>query len=169
VDQRRGGVNSACPPPCGDRPQDSATGELMQGQPAYCGEHLNDVLLEGQERGPAWCRVPRKTRSACDGVHPEFPGAKGRPSAPGAALFPRVSGETWAHHPPAGWSCGGGRVGVLFSKSPRGRPARSWEPEAANPLNFKTRFWLRFCALPVVGGGGLSAGVGPGSGICVGG
>ena len=43
-----------------------------------------------------------------------------------------------------GWSCGGARVGVLFSKSPRGRPAESWEPEAANPLNFKTGSGRRF-------------------------
>jgi hypothetical protein len=43
-----------------------------------------------------------------------------------------------------GWVCGGGVVGVLFSKSPRGRPARSWEPEAANPLNFKTGSGRRF-------------------------
>jgi hypothetical protein len=35
-------------------------------------------------------------------------------------------------------------VGVLFSKSPRGRPAESWEPEAANPLNFKTGSGRRF-------------------------
>ena len=35
-------------------------------------------------------------------------------------------------------------MGVLFSKSPRGRPAESWEPEAANPLNFKTGSGRRF-------------------------
>ena len=44
----------------------------------------------------------------------------------------------------SGWVCGGGVVGVLFSKSPRGRPAESWEPEAANPLNFKTGSGRRF-------------------------
>ena len=47
-----------------------------------------------------------------------------------------------------GLSCGGVGVGVLFSKSPRGRPAGLLGTGGGeSPKIFEARIWLAFCAL----------------------
>jgi len=60
-----------------------------------------------------------------------------------------------------GWSCGGGVVGVLFSKSPRGRPAEMLGTGGGQSPKFQDRIWSAFCALRVrVGRVGWFAGRG---------
>src|SRR6478609_8504875 len=60
-----------------------------------------------------------------------------------------------------GGSCGGGVVGVLFSKSPRGRPAEMLGTGGGQSPKFQDRIWSAFCALRVrVGRVGWFAGRG---------
>ncbi|MGY2744749.1 hypothetical protein ACVWZ8_001866 [Arthrobacter sp. UYCu723] len=70
---------------------------------------------------------------------------------------------------PAGWSCGGGWMGVLFSKSPRGRPAEMLGTGGGqSPKIFKPGSGWRFVRCGF-GWGRFGCWCGPGSGICVGG
>ena len=96
---------------------------------------------------PAVCPHPPMVTAVtpgCDGGYRAYGPRQGCRVCFRCPVLPRISGGAGAWGRGRGWSCGGAWVGVLFSKSPRGRPARSWEPEAANPLNFKTGSGRRF-------------------------
>jgi hypothetical protein len=74
---------------------------------------------------------------------------------------PRIPGAAEQQDRSPGWSCGGGVVGVLFSKSPRGRPAEMLGTGGGQSPKFQDRIWSAFCALRVrVGRVGWFAGRG---------